>query len=60
VQPISIVGGSVQLLLNPGGAVDGLDWTALLIGTHERHDMLDREGARDSWPATWTRMATWT
>jgi hypothetical protein len=47
VEPLSIVAGSIQLLLNPGRAVSGEGWTGLTIGTHERHDTLDREGARD-------------
>ncbi len=47
VEGIEIVAGSIQLLLNPGGAVNGQDWTSILIGTHERHGTLDREGARD-------------
>lgn len=47
VEPLTIVAGSIQLLLNPGGAVTGEGWTGIGIGTHERHDTLDREGARD-------------
>lgn len=47
VEPIEIVAGSVQILLNPGRAVDGRGWTAVLVGQHERHNVLDREGARD-------------
>jgi len=47
VEPLEIVAGSIQLLLNPGRAVSGEGWEALLIGHHERHEVLDREGARD-------------
>jgi hypothetical protein len=47
VEPLLIVAGSIQLLLNPGGATTGEGWTAILVGNHERHDTLDREGARD-------------
>jgi len=47
VEPLEIIAGSIQLLLNPGGATTGETWTSMLVGTHERHDTLDREGARD-------------
>jgi hypothetical protein len=47
VEPLEIVAGSIQVLINPGRAVSGEGWTALLVGNHERHDTLDREGARD-------------
>jgi hypothetical protein len=47
LETIDIVAGSVQVLINPGGAEDGVGWTTLALGTHERHDVLDREGARD-------------
>jgi len=47
VEPLQIVAGSIQLLVNPGRTAGGEGWTALLIGNHERHNTLDREGARD-------------
>jgi hypothetical protein len=47
VEPIEIVAGSIQVLLNPGAVVNGQGWTALVVGQHERHTVLDREGARD-------------
>jgi len=47
VEPILIIAGSIQMLINPGGATDGVGWTATAIGQHERHTTLDREGARD-------------
>ncbi len=47
LEPIVIVAGNLQLLLNPGGATTGEDWTGILVGNHERHNTLDREGARD-------------
>jgi hypothetical protein len=45
--PLEIVGGALQLLLNPRRATTGENWTAVLIGQHERHLTLDRPGARD-------------
>lgn len=47
VTALTLVGGSLQLLLNPGRITDGRGWTSLLVGNHERHNVLDREGARD-------------
>lgn len=47
VEPIQIVNGSLQVLLNPGQAADGQGWTGLAVGRHERHADLDREGAAD-------------
>jgi hypothetical protein len=47
LEPLVIVAGNLQLLLNPGGATTGEDWTGIPIGSHERHNTLDREGARD-------------
>lgn len=44
---ISIAAGSLQLLLNPGHIPTGEHWTGLAIGQHERHTVLDREGASD-------------
>ncbi len=44
---IQIVAGSIQVLINPHGARDGQGWTGYLVGYHERHEVLDREGARD-------------
>jgi hypothetical protein len=34
--PIQIVNGAVQVLLNPGSAIDGSGWTATSVGAHER------------------------
>ena len=45
--PVYIFAGSLQLLVNPGGATTGAGWTAVPLGTHERHNTPDREGARD-------------
>ncbi len=47
VEPLEIVAGSIQLLVNPGRATTGAGWTSLIIGNHERHNVLDRAGARD-------------
>jgi hypothetical protein len=47
LQPIEITAGSLQVLLNPGRATTGENWTAVPVGSHERHTTLDREGARD-------------
>ena len=47
LDPISIVAGSIQLLVNPGHAPTGELWTGIAIGEHERHKVLDREGASD-------------
>lgn len=49
VEPVLIVGGSVQILLNPGGAVTGEDWSSTIVSRHERHAALDREGASGLW-----------
>ena len=46
-QPVYIYAGSIQLLLNPGGATTGEGWTSVVLGNHERHNTLDRMGARD-------------
>jgi len=45
VDPIQIVDGDVMVLGNPGQASDGLDWTQVSIGRHERQMRLDRDGA---------------
>lgn len=45
VDPIQIVDGDVMVFVNPGAAVDGLNWTQLSIGRHERQQRLDRDGA---------------
>jgi hypothetical protein len=47
VEPVTIVAGTIQLLVNPRHATTGEAWTSLVIGTHERHNTPDREGARD-------------
>ncbi len=49
VEPETIVGGSVQVFINPGGATTGEDWITLPIGQHERHTTFDRQGARGLW-----------
>lgn len=46
LEPVEIVAGSIQVLLNPGRAVDGRGWASIVVGQHERHNVLDREGAR--------------
>jgi len=46
VAPLEIVEGTIQVFLNPGGAVDGAGWQLVAIGQHERHTRLDRDGAR--------------
>ncbi len=45
VEPIQIVDGDVMILVNPGYAPDGNNWTQLSIGRHERQFRLDRDGA---------------
>ena len=45
VEPIQIVDGDVMILVNPGFAPDGNNWTQLSIGRHERQFRLDRDGA---------------
>lgn len=47
LEPISLVNGSHQVLLNPGNAPDGQFWTGVAAGQHERHGILDRMGAGD-------------
>lgn len=47
VEAIEVVAGSIQILLNPGGARTGEGWSSMLVGYHERHNVLDRDGARD-------------
>jgi len=49
VQPEQITFGSVQVLVNPGGATSGAGWTGITIGTHERHESYDRDGAMGLW-----------
>ncbi|MEW6249950.1 MAG: VCBS repeat-containing protein [Planctomycetota bacterium] len=44
---ITIVAGSMQLLINPGAATTGADWTGVIVGQHERHATFDRDGARE-------------
>ncbi len=41
-----IIDGSVQILLNPGFAIDGAGWTTLSVGAHERLTGQDRDAAR--------------
>jgi hypothetical protein len=45
VEAIQIVDGDVMVLVNPGFALDGNNWTQLSIGRHERQLRLDRDGA---------------
>ncbi len=45
VEPIQIVNGDVMILVNPGFATDGNNWTQLSVGRHERQFRLDRDGA---------------
>ncbi|MDX2198220.1 MAG: VCBS repeat-containing protein [Phycisphaerae bacterium] len=45
VQPLQILDGDVIVFLNPGRARDGLDWTSVSAGRHERQLRLDRDGA---------------
>ena len=45
VDPIQIVDGDVMVLVNPGFAPDGNNWTQVSIGRHERQLRLDRDGA---------------
>lgn len=47
LEKITFISGSVQLLLNPGFAVNGEYWTGFPVGLHERHSVLDRQGASD-------------
>lgn len=47
VPPVSITSGNLQLLLNPGRAIDGRFWTGVPIGLHERHGIFDRQGSGD-------------
>lgn len=36
LEPIQIINGVVQVLYNPGRAIDGTGWTATSVGRHER------------------------
>jgi hypothetical protein len=45
VEPIQIVDGDVFVLLNPGFARSGHQWSAIGVGRHERQMRLDRDGA---------------
>ena len=47
LEPINIAAGSLQILLNPGYTPNGQYWSGLAVGQHERHSVLDREGASD-------------
>lgn len=42
---LQVIGGNVQILVNPGFADDGDGWTAVNVGVHERHLADDRDGA---------------
>jgi hypothetical protein len=43
---LQIIDGSIQVLLNPGFAVDGSGWAAISVGVHERLTGQDRDAAR--------------
>ncbi len=43
VPPIQIIEGTLQVLVNPGFAVDGLGWETVAVGEHERLPVLDRD-----------------
>jgi hypothetical protein len=45
LDPIDIFDGNVIVFVNPGGARDGYEWSAVSAGRHERHLRLDRDGA---------------
>lgn len=45
-EPITIIDGFLQVLINPGFAIDGTGWTALDAGSHERLNVQDRDDAR--------------
>lgn len=45
VDPIQIVDGDVMIMVNPGFAPDGNNWTQVSIGRHERQLRLDRDSA---------------
>lgn len=47
VEPLLIVAGSLQVLLNPGRATTGEGWETAVVSQHERHSSsFDREGAQ--------------
>lgn len=45
VEPLVVTDGDVFVFLNPGGAIDGHNWTAISAGRHERQARTDRDGA---------------
>ncbi len=46
LQPITIISGELQILLNPGpGTTTGAGWQLVSVGRHERSTEEDREGA---------------
>lgn len=49
VEPIFIVAGSLQVLINPGRTPTGEGWVTAVISQHERHSAFDRDGARGVW-----------
>lgn len=50
VEPLLIVAGSLQCMLNPGRATTGEAWTTATLSQHERHSTaFDREGAHGLW-----------
>ncbi len=49
VEPLLIVAGSLQVLLNPGAAQTGEGWSTTIVSQHERHSAFDREGAQGIW-----------
>lgn len=45
VEPLQIIDGAIQVLLNPGGATDGTGWASISVGAHERVTSQDRDAA---------------
>ncbi len=45
VEPLQIVDGDIMILVNPGFATNGHNWTLVSVGKHERQQRLDRDGA---------------
>lgn len=43
--PFEVIGGQLQIFLNPGGATTGELWQSLSVGRHERYLEVDRQGA---------------
>lgn len=45
VEELEVTDGDVMILINPGLALDGNNWSQVSIGKHERQSRLDRDGA---------------